>query len=235
MNTTENNNLCIIPARGGSKRIPRKNIKDFLGKPIIAYSIEAAISSGLFNEVMVSTDDEEIAEVALKYGAKIPFMRSEKTADDFATTMDVINEVVNNYAGLGKKFNHVCCIYATAPFVSDEHLRKSYDLFTKKNFDALFPVMPFSFPIQRALKIKDDASSFIKSEHINTRSQDLEPTYHDAGQFYWMNYNLASSGQSLMTEKTGAYIINELEGQDIDNETDWKLAELKYELLQSIK
>src|SRR5690606_20181212 len=122
----------------------------------------------------------------------------------------------------------VCCIYATAPFVSDEHLRKSYELFTKKNFDALFPVMSFSFPIQRALKIKDDTSSFIQSEHINTRSQDLEPTYHDAGQFYWMNYTLASSGKSLMTEKTGAYIISELEGQDIDNETDWKLAELKY-------
>src|SRR5690606_41412393 len=127
MSTTQNN-LCIIPARGGSKRIPRKNIKDFLGKPIIAYSIEAALSSGLFSEVMVSTDDDEIAEVAKKYGAKVPFYRSQKTSDDFATTMDVINEVVSKYSELGKVFDSICCIYATAPFVSSEHLKKSYKL-----------------------------------------------------------------------------------------------------------
>lgn len=235
MITSENNNLCIIPARGGSKRIPRKNIKDFLGKPIIAYSIEAALKSGLFSEVMVSTDDEEIAKVAEKYGAKIPFMRSEKTADDYATTLDVINEVVKDFEKVGQIFDSVCCIYATAPFVSDMHLKKSFESFEAHHFDAVFPVMAFGFPVQRALRVNNQTSEFVYPEHINTRSQDLEKSYHDAGQFYWMRYELALKGKSLMTGNTGAYIISELEGQDIDNETDWKLAELKYELLQSIK
>jgi|SRR5690606_835491 len=235
MNTSEKNNLCIIPARGGSKRIPRKNIKDFLGKPIIAYSIQAALDSGLFAEVMVSTDDEQIAEVAQQYGAKVPFMRSKETADDFATTLDVIKEVVRQYKENHLVFDAVCCIYATAPFVSGLHLKKSYDVFKTNDFDALFPVMAFGFPIQRALKVKDDKSAFIYEEHINTRSQDLEKAYHDAGQFYWMKNELAINGTSLMTGHTGAYMINELEAQDIDTETDWKLAELKYELLQSTK
>src|SRR5690606_13763579 len=149
MSTTKNN-LCIIPARGGSKRIPRKTITDFLGKPIIAYSIEAALSSGLFSEVMVSTDDEAIADVAIKYGASIPFLRSHKTADDFATTMDVINEVVQQYKKNDQEFNAVCCIYATAPFVSITHLKGSYELFVTSCFDSVFPVLPFGFPIQRA-------------------------------------------------------------------------------------
>lgn len=229
------NNLCIIPARGGSKRIPRKNIKNFLGKPIIAYSIEAAISSGLFSEVMVSTDDAEIAEIAEKYGATVPFFRSKNTSDDFATTMDVINEVVMQYQLGNKYFGAVCCIYATAPFVNAEHLTESYNLFISNNFDSLFPVIPFGFPIQRALKVNNDVSQFIYPEHINSRSQDLETSYHDAGQYYWLMNNLAQEGKSIMTENTGAYIISELEGQDIDNEIDWKLAELKYELVQSIK
>lgn len=234
MSTTQNN-LCIIPARGGSKRIPRKNIKDFLGKPIIAYSIEAALSSGLFSEVMVSTDDEEIAEVAKQYGASIPFLRSHKTSDDFATTMDVINEVVQEYKENGQEFNAVCCIYATAPFVSITHLKRSYELFVTNGFDSVFPVMPFGFPIQRALKIKNNISEFINSEFINSRSQDLEKTFHDAGQFYWLSKSLTENSNIIMTDNTGAYIISELEGQDIDNEIDWKLAELKYELIQSIK
>lgn len=229
------NNLCIIPARGGSRRIPRKNIKDFLGKPIIAYSIEAALGSGLFSEVMVSTDDSQIAEVAQEYGASIPFLRSEKAADDFATTMDVVNEVTRQYKIINREFESVCCIYATAPFVSADHLLKSYQVFNENKFDSVFPVMPFSFPIQRALRINDNMSTFINREFINSRSQDLEPTFHDAGQFYWLSKSLAEKNSTMMTDNTGAYIISELEGQDIDNETDWKLAELKYELLQGIK
>jgi pseudaminic acid cytidylyltransferase len=229
------NNLCIIPARGGSKRIPRKNIKEFLGKPIIAYSIKAAVKSNLFSEVIVSTEDKEIAEVAIKYGAKVPFMRSEKSADDNATTLEVINEVVKKYEERDQTFDSICCIYATAPFVSEFLLRKSYDSFETNKFDALFPVIPFGFPIQRALRVKNHKSEFIYPIHLNTRSQDLEKSYQDAGQFYWMSYELALNGKSIMTENTGAYIISELEGQDIDNEIDWKLAELKYELLQSIK
>lgn len=235
MNTSKKNNLCIIPARGGSKRIPRKNIKDFLGKPIIAYSIEAALQSGLFSEVMVSTDYEEIAEIAVKYGAKVPFMRSKKTADDYATTLDVINEVVKNYENKGQIFESICCIYATAPFVSIKHLKKSFKIFETNQFDALFPVMAFGFPVQRAIRVNNHRSEFMYPEHVNTRSQDLEKTYHDAGQFYWMKYNLGKSEKSLMTGNTGAYIISELEGQDIDNEVDWQLAELKYELVHSIK
>lgn len=229
------NNLCIIPARGGSKRIPRKNIKNFLGKPIIAYSIEAAIESGLFSEVMVSTDDEEIAEVALSWGAQVPFLRSSHASGDFATTLDVIKEVVNTYEGKGMAFNAICCLYATAPFVTSTHLTKAFSMFAEQKFDSLFPVMQFGFPIQRSIKISDNKSQFFFPDYINSRSQDLEKSYHDAGQYYWLDNKLVKSGNSIMTDHTGAFIIDEMEGQDIDNETDWKLAELKYELLQSLK
>src|SRR5690606_22877980 len=165
MNTSKNNNLCIIPARGGSKRIPRKNIKDFLGKPIIAYSIEAALKSGLFSEVMVSTDDEEVAEVAQKYGAKVPFMRSEKTADDYATTLDVVMEVYPQYQLRQVTFEVICCIYATAAFVSHRYLKASYELFKAKQLDSLFPVIAYGFPIQRAVKVKDQRTEFFYQEH----------------------------------------------------------------------
>ncbi|MCW2262018.1 MULTISPECIES: pseudaminic acid cytidylyltransferase [Sphingobacterium] len=229
------NNICIIPARGGSKRIPRKNIKDFLGKPIIAYSIEAALSSGLFSEVMVSTDDEEIAAVALKYGANVPFLRSKENSNDYATTLDVIKEVLTAYENCNLYFDQVCCIYATAPFVTDIHLQNSFSMFKDGDFDSLFPVMKYGFPIQRSLYIENGISKFKYPEHINTRSQDLTDSYHDAGQFYWLKPDLIHAGETIMSDKTGPYLIKELEGQDIDNEVDWKLAELKYELLQSFK
>ena len=153
-------NICIIPARGGSKRIPRKNIKEFSGKPIIAYSIEAAINSGLFDEVMVSTDDIEIAKIAIQYGASVPFMRSDKTANDFATTFDVIQEVLQEYELLNKKFDFTCCIYACAPFVTDEKLIDSFQVLQENKFDSVFPIMPYGFPIQRALKKEEDKVSF---------------------------------------------------------------------------
>lgn len=230
------NNLAIIPARGGSKRILRKNIKLFLGKPIIAYSIEAAISSGLFNEVMVSTDDIEIAKIAIEYGAKIPFMRSDEASSDFATTFDVIEEVISSFKLIGCEFENVCCIYPCAPFVSKKILMEAYDLLIKHNFDSVFPVMQFGFPIQRSLlKGNDGKMKYFYPENANIRSQDLIPTFHDAGQFYWMNINEGVKNKMILTYNTGCIEISELEGQDIDNEVDWKIAELKYELLQSIK
>lgn len=228
--------LAIIPARGGSKRIPKKNIKPFLGKPIIAYSIIAAIESNLFDEVMVSTDDDEIAKIALKYGAKVPFFRSENNSDDFATTFDVINEVNNQYKLLNFKFDFICCIYPCAPFVTSQKLKESFILLNDNNYDSVFPIMPFGFPIQRALKLDEKSKiSFFNSDFGLSRSQDLEKSYHDAGQFYWIKTENGILKSNLITENAGAILISELEGQDIDNEVDWKLAELKYEILQSAK
>lgn len=226
-------NLCIIPARGGSKRIPRKNIKFFLGKPIIAYSIEAALNCGLFDEVMVSTDDNEIAEIAIKYGAKIPFFRTAETSNDFATTFDVIEEVLLQYQTINKVFDYTCCIYACAPFVTKETLTNSFEMLNKNNFDSVFPIIPFGFPIQRALKFEDNKIVFFNNEFYSTRSQDLEKSYHDAGQFYWLNVEKCLNEKKILTNNTGSIVISEIEGQDIDNEIDWKLAELKYKLIQN--
>lgn len=226
-------NLAIIPARGGSKRIPGKNIKSFLGKPIIAYSIEAALSSGLFDEVMVSTDDLEIAAIAIAYGATVPFMRSDKTATDFATTFDVIQEVVKEYELVGKSFEFTCCIYACAPFVTNEKLINSFQILKQNNFDSVFPIMPYGFPIQRALRKEENKVNFFYPEFSLSRSQDLEKSFHDAGQFYWMNTAVCLEKKQMLTNNSGSIVLSELEGQDIDNEVDWKLAELKYELLQS--
>ena len=228
-------NLAIIPARGGSKRIPRKNIKNFLGKPIIAYSIEAAIQSGLFDEVMVSTEDNEIAAIAKQYGATVPFMRSEKTSNDFATTFEVIEEVVFNYKLSDRNFEYICCIYACAPFVTCEKLLDSFQLLQQNEFDSVFPIQPFGFPIQRALRFENSKICFFNPEFSLKRSQDLEKSYHDAGQFYWMNAEICLTKKQILTENTGSIIISELEGQDIDNEIDWRLAELKYELIQSTR
>ncbi|MCF6349950.1 MAG: pseudaminic acid cytidylyltransferase [Flavobacteriaceae bacterium] len=227
--------LCIIPARGGSKRIPKKNIKYFLGKPIIAYSIETAIKSNLFDEVMVSTDDKNIAEIAKKYGAKVPFLRSKKNADDFATTIDVINEVLKQYKTKNKTFDIACCIYPTAPFVTKTILEEGLIQLTKNNFDTVFPVMAFSYSIQRALKLNtNNKMTLFEPKHLNSRSQDLEKAYHDAGQFYWFNTSIINKGK-LWTNNTGVVIINETEAQDIDTLEDWKLAEIKYKLLHEKK
>ncbi len=227
--------LCIIPARGGSKRIPRKNIKNFKGKPILAYSIEAALKSGLFEEVMVSTDDDEIAEIGQKYGAKIPFFRSEKNADDFATTVDVLLEVLAKHKEVGKEFENVCCIYPTAPFVTEDKLKEAYEKLSVEHFDAVFPVIPFGYPIQRSLKIQNNKLEFFFPEFENSRSQDLEKAYHDAGQFYFFKSKNFLNNKSILSDNVGSIILSEMEAQDIDTEIDWKLAELKYELLQSTK
>ena len=224
------NNLAIIPARGGSKRIPKKNIKDFLGKPIIAYSIHAAIQSQLFSEVMVSTDDEEIAEVAEKYGASVPFLRSEKNADDFATTADVLLEVIDNYERTNKVFYNCCCIYPTAPFVKFDLLCRSYEEFRDKHFTTFFAAVKFGYPIQRALILKGNKIKLFFEEHESSRSQDLLTTYHDAGQFYWFNVDKFKKEKSLFTKNSGVLVLNENQVQDIDDATDWLLAELKYKM-----
>ncbi|WP_405198340.1 pseudaminic acid cytidylyltransferase [Christiangramia sp. LLG6405-1] len=224
-------NLCIIPARGGSKRIPRKNIKSFLGKPIISYSIEAALETGIFEEVMVSTEDEEIADVAKNYGAKVPFFRSYKNADDYATTVDVLLEVIQQYDKLDRSFDNICCIYPTAPFATKEKLEQAYRKLDSKNFDAIFPVLEYSYPIQRALKLKESKISLFYPENETKRSQDFENSYHDSGQFYFLKTNRFLKNRTVFTKNSGAIILSELEAQDIDNEIDWKLAEMKYELL----
>jgi N-acylneuraminate cytidylyltransferase len=226
-------NLCIIPARGGSKRIARKNIKDFLGKPILAYSIEAAINSGLFDEIMVSTDDAEISEIALKYGAKIPFMRSADNANDFATTYEVIDEVLRNYITLGQSFDQACCIYPCAPLISTAKLKEAAEKL--HIFDSVFPIVQYGFPIQRALKKdKSDKISFLQPEFEHSRSQDLNFSFHDAGQYYWFIIKSLLENKSMMSRNTGCVLLSEMEVQDIDNEMDWKLAELKYKLLHGI-
>ena len=223
-------NLAIIPARGGSKRIPRKNIKDFLGKPIIAYSIEVALKSKLFEEVIVSTDDEEIASIAIQYGAKVPFMRSKKCSDDFATTMDVMNEVYEDK--FNKNFDYICCIYATAPFIKVEHLKEGYNQIVINNFDSVYPIVQFNYPVWRGVKINEEGyTEMVWPEYLNSRSQDLVKIYHDAGQWYW--YNSKKVKDSLFTKNTSSIILSEV--QDIDTMSDWNLAEIKYELLQNSK
>lgn len=224
--------IAIIPARGGSKRIPRKNIKLFLGKPIIAYSIEAALASGLFDEVMVSTDDEEIARIAGEYGAKVPFIRSEKNADDYATTVDVIEEVLDAYEGLGKVFEYGCCIYPCAPFVSAKLLSIGYKKLIENKLDCVFPAIRFGFPIQRAVKVdSNDRIEMFQPEFMQTRSQDLEPAFQDAGQFYFFKTNKLVAAKRLWTDNTSLIEISDFEAQDIDNQIDWELAELKYQII----
>ena len=184
---------------------------------------------------MVSTDDLEIASIAQEYGANIPFLRSEEMSSDYASTLDVIEEVLEQYEKCNEYYNSVFCIYACAPFVTAEKLIAAYDLMKNENFDSVFPVVPFGFPIQRALKSNNGKVNYLYPEQEKTRSQDLEKCFHDAGQFYWLNPIICSFKKQMCTDNSGGFFISELEGQDIDNETDWKLAELKYELLQNIK
>ena len=224
-------NLAIIPARGGSKRIPKKNIKPFLGKPIIAYSIEAALKSNLFDEVIVSTDDVSIAEIAKNIGASVPFLRTEKNADDYATLADVINEVLISYKKIGQEFETVCCVLPTAPFVSSVKLKEAFKKFMNDKLDTVFPVIEFSYPIQRALRFEKTTIEMVEEQYLNSRSQDLENRYHDSGQFYWIETAAFLEDKKLFTDNSGAIIISELEAQDIDTETDWKLAEIKYKMM----
>lgn len=221
--------IAVITARGGSKRIPRKNIKEFCGKPIIAYSIIAALESGLFDDVMVSTDDQEIAEIAKQYGASVPFLRSPETSNDYATTRDVLEEVLREYKAIGKEFDYMCCIYPTAPFVTPAKLKKVFDLMVEKNADDASPLVTYSYPPQRAFYIRDHVKVACQPEMMPMRSQDLEPIYHDAGQFYF--YKLSSFFGNKPDYYSLPVEFPESEVQDIDNMEDWTIAELKYELM----
>ncbi|ORU01432.1 N-Acetylneuraminate cytidylyltransferase [Anaerovibrio sp. JC8] len=220
--------VAIITARGGSKRIPKKNIKNFCGKPIIAYSIEAALKSELFDEVMVSTDSEEIAEVARQYGAKVPFMRSEKNSDDYATTVDVLSEVVSKYQEEGSEFDIICCIYPTAPFLTDMILIEAFKTLMSSDADSLMPVVKYSFPPQRAVIVRDGKLEYQYPQHMNSRSQDLEPIYHDCGMFYICKTSYFINNKKIFSDSTVPYIMREELVQDIDTLSDWKIAESKY-------
>lgn len=234
--TPSQKTVCIITARGGSKRIPRKNIKSFCGRPIIEYSIEAALQAQCFDEVMVSTDDEEIKQVALAAGAKVPFFRSAKNSDDYSTTCDVLKEVIETYRDHGQHFDALCCIYPTAPFVTADKLKKGMKLLHEHQADSVLPVVQYSYPIQRSLRIVEDGrTEMLWPENYLARSQDLEPVYHDCGQFYCLNTNSMLSQMRLFAEKTYPIVVSELEVQDIDNEADWALAEIKFQKMNQSK
>ena len=223
--------VAIITARGGSKRIPGKNKKEFLGKPIICYSIEAALQSGLFEEVMVSTDDEEIAKIAESAGASIPFMRSEATANDYATTDDVLMEVLEEYEKCGKSFDYMACIYPTAPFVTAEKLQNAMQILQENQASGVMPVVSFSFPPQRGMAIRGGRLEYCYPENAMKRSQDLETMYHDCGQFYCYDVEKYRACRGDLPDGYFPIEVPELEVQDIDNFSDWKLAEIKYQMM----
>ncbi|MDD5929213.1 MAG: pseudaminic acid cytidylyltransferase [Spirochaetales bacterium] len=226
--------VAIITARGGSKRIPRKNIKDFCGKPILVYSIEAALESKLFDEIMVSTDDIEIAEIARKYGASVPFLRSKETSNDFAILRDVLNEVLYEYKKLGKSFDEICCILPTAPLIDVNDILKSYNILNEKKCVSVVPVVKYSYTIFRSLKIENEKLVMNWPENYSKRSQDLPDAYHDAGLFYWYSKKYFEETFSGFGENTYPYILDEEKVQDIDTLDDWRIAEMKYNFLRNI-
>lgn len=224
--------VAIITARGGSKRIPRKNIKPFLARPILEYSIAAAQQAELFQEIMVSTDDEEIAQVAKRAGASVPFFRSENTSNDFATTADVIEEVLTSYERTGMCFHTACCIYPTAPFVTANAIRTAMMLLEQEQADCVIPVVKFSFPPQRGVVVKEGRLSPKWPENMAKRSQDLEPLYHDCGQFYCLNVESFRRQKTIWMENAVPFIQDEKYVQDIDTPEDWEIAEMKYQLMR---
>lgn len=226
-----NKAIAIITARGGSKRIPQKNIKEFCGKPIIAYSIEAAINSGIFDEVMVSTDSMEIAKIAIKYGAKVPFMRSEANSSDYATTSDVLAEVIDEYRKREREFDYMACLYPTAPFITPEKLKNAMEMLIEQDGLMAMPVVQFSYPPQRGYIIENDKLNMKYMENAEKRSQDFEKIYHDAGQFYLVQMKGYWDNNGRIYRGITPIIVDEMEVQDIDNETDWKIAEIKYNFM----
>ena len=223
--------IAIIPARGGSKRIPKKNIKEFCGKPIIAYGISEALKSEVFDEVMVSTDSEEIACIAEKYGANVPFLRSINTSGDFSTTAEVIFEVLDRYREINMEFEYGMCIYPTAPFVTAEKIREAMELIQNRNAKIVLPVVAFSYPPQRGYVMKNNELKMQYPENFRVRSQDLEKIYHDAGQFFAINISKYREVNGIVVNGIIPYVLSEYEVQDIDNETDWQIAQIKYNYL----
>ena len=226
--------VAVIPARGGSKRIPRKNLLPFFGKPMIAWSIEVALRSGLFSDVVVSTDDDEIAEVAIRYGAKVPFRRPDELANDFVATVPVIGHAIGALEDLGWKFDWTCCIYATAPFVTVADLRSGFEqLQQRPDAEFVIPVTGFPFPIQRSVRIAADGSlKMFWPEHEITRSQDLEPAYHDAGQFYWGTKKAFTTRRGFFNACAYPVVLPQYRVVDIDNREDWERAEKLFELIR---
>lgn len=224
--------IAMIPARGGSKRIARKNIKSFCGKPIIEYSISAALDSGCFDAVIVSTDDEEIADVARKAGAKIPFIRPAALSDDHATTMDVIRHTLEWYEAAGSVPTEICCLYATAPFVTPNDLKSGYDILQKQNCAFAFSATSYAFPIQRAFYLNEqNGVQMFEPENLNTRSQDLVEAYHDAGQFYWCRADAVRKNLPIFTPHASPVLIDRSRAQDIDTPEDWDFAQSLYKIM----
>jgi len=226
--------LAVIPARGGSKRVPRKNIRPFLGEPVIARVIRTARSAGVFAEIMVSTDDAEIAGIARAAGAEVPFLRSAATSGDQATTLSVLREVLGDYRTLGRSFETVCCLYPTAVLVRAADLAAGLGaLEVDAEAACVMPVVAFEHPVQRGFRIHDGRVGLLSPEHSQTRTQDLEPVYHDAGQWYWLRAAaLADDGFRILGAATVPVVQDRLGVQDIDSEQDWRMAELKYQLLE---
>jgi pseudaminic acid cytidylyltransferase len=226
--------LAIIPARGGSKRIPKKNIKLFAGKPIISYSIQAATKTALFDEIIVSTDSQEIAEIAVGYGAKVPFTRPAGLASDFASTSEVLIHAINWYENQGKQIEYFCCVYATAPFIRTQDILKGYEIIKQKNVTSVFSVTTFPYPIFRALKIEENGTiSMVWPEYLNVRSNDLPETYHDAGQFYWADAKKFMQQKTLFAYDSLPVILPRYMVQDIDTTEDWETAEMMFATMKA--
>jgi N-acylneuraminate cytidylyltransferase len=225
--------LCVIPARGGSKRIPHKNIKSFCGQAVIGYSIKAALESKCFDKVIVSTDNSEIAEVAKIFDAGVPFVRPQSLSDDFTSTMPVIKHAIEWFDEQNETPSEVCCLYATAPFVTSNAIQMSYDQMQQTQADYCFTVTSFAFPIQRAFKItEENRLEMFYPENLEKRSQDLEESYHDAGQFYWGKADSFRQNKTLFSKAASPYILPRYLVQDIDTPEDWRRAELMYQVLK---
>ncbi len=230
-----NKTVAIIPARGGSKRIPRKNIKDFHGMPLIAYSIKVALKSKLFDKVIVSTDDEEIATIAREYGASVPFIRPIELSDDFTGTGAVVNHALEYLKSVGEIYDFVCTIYATAPFLDEKYLIEGFEKLRNSNARNAFSCTSMPFPIQRTFKItKDERCEMFWPENFSKRSQDLEEAFQDAGQFYWTNLNIKSN-EIIFAKDSIPIILPRFLVQDIDTLEDWQRAEIMYEVIQKVK
>ncbi len=224
--------IAIIPARGGSKRIPHKNIREFCGQPLLDYSVKVAVNCGLFDRVLVSTDDPEIAEAAVQAGAEVPFLRSAETSCDTATTSDALLEVLKKLEDAGEFFEEACCIYATAPFLTGEVLRDAQEKLHETGADTVMPVAAYSFPPQRGMVFRDGKVVYTHPECRDVRSQDLEKIYHDAGQFYFFRVAPFMESGVLVSGNTAGIVVPELTVQDIDTEDDLLLAEFKFRFLQ---